>query len=43
MWLQTEKGYNNNIKCIEHDSKFSSVYGIKANSCLHQVKTLSCH
>ena len=31
--LRTEKGYNNNIKSIEQDSKFSLVYVIKKNSC----------
>ena len=36
--LRTEKGYNNNIKSIEQDSKFSSVYVIKKNSCWHQLK-----
>ena len=38
MSLRTEKGYNNNIKFTEQDSKFSSVYDIKTNSCLHQLK-----
>ena len=36
--LRTEKGYKNNIKSTEQDSKFSSVYGIMTNSCLYQLK-----
>ena len=36
--LRTKKGYNNDTKCIDEDSIFSSVYGIKTNSCFHQLK-----
>ena len=35
--LRIEEGYNNHIKSTEQDSKFFSVYGIKKNSCLHQL------
>ena len=38
--LQIEKDYNNQIKCVKQDSKFSSVYSIKTNSCSHQLKYL---
>ena len=38
MSLRTEKGYNNNIKSTEQDSKFSSVCGIKTNPCLYPLK-----
>ena len=36
--LRTKMGYENNIQCLELNPNFSSLYGIKCNSCLHSLK-----
>ena len=33
--LRTKNAYENNLQSVEIDPKFSSLYGIKSNSCLH--------
>ena len=36
--LRTKLGYENNIQFLELNPNFSSLYGIKCNSCLHSLK-----
>ena len=36
--LRTKMGYENNIQSLELNSNFSSLYGIKCNSCLYSLK-----
>ena len=33
--MRTKNAYENNLQSVEIDPKFSSLYGIKSNSCLH--------
>ena len=35
--LRTKEGYENNLQSIELDPNYSSLYGIKSDSCLHSL------
>ena len=41
--LRTKTGYENNIAALGTNPTYSSLYGLKENSCLNELSYLSCY
>ena len=41
--LRTKTGYENNIAALGTNPTYSSLYGLKENSCLNEFSYLSCY